>query len=194
MSDEYIKQEHRRMLDTNLHPNSLTLLSAWKRMHAASMDYMDGPQTRDHPDLISRLFVIQEAGDNDWAFRTAGTQIETSLGRQLADYNFLGFWRGPDRDMLGLLLTSAVQERQPAIVRASAENLTGERVDVEMILAPLAQPPRTDGGPRVLGLYQTIGSDHRLKGRPVWRHRLTAIYPPDVRNTEPRVKLVASND
>ena len=51
-----------------------------------------------------------------------------------------------------------------------------------------------DGGPRVLGLYQTLGGDHRLKGRPVWRHRVTAIFPPDVRESEPRVKLVASND
>ena len=182
------------MLDTTLHPNSLTLLSAWQRMHTESTDSIDGPQTRDHPDLISRLFVIQDAGESDWAFRTAGAQIETSLGRQLADYNFLGFWTGPDRDMLGLVLKSAVLERQPAIVRACAENLTGERIDVELILAPLAQPAQMDGGPRILGLYQTLGGDHRLKGRPVWRHRVTAIFPPDVRESEPRVKLVASND
>ena len=92
------------------------------------------------------------------------------------------------------MLKSAVLERQPAIVRACAENLTGERIDVELILAPLAQPAQMDGGPRVLGLYQTLGGDHRLKGRPVWRHRVTAIFPPDVRESEPRVKLVASND
>jgi len=163
-------------------------------MHAVSNDTIPGPQTRDHPDLIARLFVIQDAGSNDWAFRTAGAQIETCLGRQLADYNFLGFWTGPDRDMLGMLLKSVQSERKPAIVRACAENLTGERVDVEIILAPLVQPAHMEGGARMLGLYQTLGGDYHLKGRPVWRHRLTAIFPPDVREAEPRVKLVASND
>ncbi|WP_084397302.1 PAS domain-containing protein [Henriciella aquimarina] len=182
------------MQDTTLHPNSQTLLSAWQRMHAASNDGPAGPTARDHPDLVARLFVIQAASERDWAFRTAGAQIESSLGRQLADYNFLGFWTGHDREMLGLLLKTVVQERRPGIVRASAECLTGERVDVEVILAPLAQPAHLDGGSRVLGLYQTLGGDHRLKGRPVWRHRLTAMFPPDVRESEPRVKLVASND
>lgn len=182
------------MLETTLHPNSQTLLSAWQRMHATSNDGIAGPQTRDHPDLISRLFVIQNAGGDDWAFRTAGPQLEAALGRQLADYNFLGFWTGHDRDMLGFLLRAAIQEHKPAIVRASAENLTGQRVDVELILAPLAQPAQLEGGARMLGLYQMLGDEYRLKGRPVWRHRLTAMFPPDNRAYEPRVKLVANND
>lgn len=182
------------MLDTTLHPNSQTLLSAWQRMHAPSNDGVDGPTTQDHPDLVSRLFVLQDAGNDDWVFRTAGAQLEVSLGRQLADYNFLGFWRGHDREMVSLLLKSSIQARKPGILRASAENLTGERLDIELILAPLASPPHLDGGARVLGLYQTLGGEHRLKGRPVWRHRLTAIFPPDTRREEPRVKLVASND
>lgn len=188
------EQEHNRMLESTLHPNSLTLLSAWERMHADTMGSGDVARTSDHPDLISRLFVIQDAGENDWAFRSAGERIEASLGRQLADYNFLGFWTGPDRDMIGLVLRSAVRERRPAIVRACAENLTGERVDVELIFAPLVQPNPADGNPRMLGLYQTLANDRRLKGRPVWRHRLTAIFPPDNRDITPRVQLVANND
>ena len=183
------------MLDTTLHPNCQTLISAWKRMHAASNDEAaGGPTASDHPDLVSRLFVIQHAGDGDWVFRTAGAQLQAALGRQLADHNFLGFWAGYDRHMLDLLLKSIVQERLPGIVRGRGECLTGERIDVELILAPLADAPHQEGGSRMLGLYQTLGSDQRLKGRPVWRHRVTAIFPPDARPSEPRVKLVASND
>ena len=188
------EQEHNRMLEPTLHPNSLTLLSAWQRMHAEPMGSAEAARTSDHPDLISRLFVIQDAGENDWAFRSAGERIEASLGRQLADYNFLGFWTGPDREMIALLLRSAVREQRPAIVRACAENLTGERVDVELIFAPLMQANPAEGSPRMLGLYQTLANDRRLKGRPVWRHRLTAIFPPDIRDTTPRVQLVANND
>lgn len=182
------------MLDRTLHPNSQTLLSAWQRMNAASNDTPAGPTTRDHPDLVERLFVIQDAGDSDWVFKTAGAQIQASLGRELADHNFLGFWAGFDRDMLDLLLKTISQERMPGIVRGRGEALTGERVDVELILAPLAQPPHLEGGARILGLYQTLGGEVFLRGRPVWRHRLTAIFPPDLRTDEPRLKLVASND
>lgn len=182
------------MLDRTLHPNSQTLLSAWQRMNATGNDAPHGPTTRDHPDLVSRLFVIQDAGESDWVFKTAGDQIQSSLGRQLADHNFLNFWAGHDRAMLELLLKSVTEERLPGVVRGRGESLTGERVDIELILAPLAQPPHLTGGPRILGLYQTLGGELFLKGRPVWRHRVTAVFPPDSGVPEPRLKLVASND
>lgn len=182
------------MLDRTLHPNSQTLLSAWQRMNVAAGDVTAGPTTRDHPDLIERLFVIQEEADGQWLFRTAGAQLQASLGRELADHDFLGIWTGHDRDMLGLLLKTITREALPGIVRARGESLTGARVDVEMALAPLAQPPHVELGPRILGLYQSLGGEAFLHGRPVWRHRITAIFPPDARKPEPRLKLVASND
>ncbi|MAN72834.1 MAG: hypothetical protein CME84_01910 [Henriciella sp.] len=182
------------MLDRTLHPNSQTLLSAWQRMNIAASDLPAGPTTRDHPDLIERLFVIQQEGADHWLFRTAGAQLQSSLGRELADHDFLGVWTGYDREMLVQLLRMVTQERLPGIVRARGESLTGERVDIEMTLAPLAKPPHQDGGARILGLYQALGGESFLRGRPVWRHRLTAIYPPDPRKDEPRLKLVASND
>ena len=182
------------MLERTLHPNSQTLLTAWQRMNVAAIDSPTGPTTREHPDLIARLFVIQEETDNEWVFRTAGDQIQECLGRQLADYDFLTFWSGFDRQMLEPLLKTISQEGMPGVVRARGEALTGERVDVELILAPLAQTPHLKGGPRILGLYQTLGGESFLRGRPIWRHRLTAVFPPDVRTSEPRLKLVASND
>ena len=182
------------MLERTLHPNSQTLLTAWQRMNSTGTDAAEGPTTRDHPDLVARLFVIQDAGEGDWVFRTAGNQIQSSLGRQLADHNFLNFWVGHDRSMLELLLKTVIEERMPGIVRGRGESLTGERVDIELILAPLAQPANADGGVRVLGLYQTLGGEAFLRGRPVWRHRVTPIFPPDAGKPEPRLKLVASND
>ncbi|MCZ4299341.1 PAS domain-containing protein [Henriciella marina] len=182
------------MLDRTLHPNSQTLLSAWQRMSIAASDVPSGPTTKDHPDLIERLFVIQQEGDDQWLFRTAGVQLQSSLGRELADHDFLGVWTGHDRDMLSSLLKIISREKLPGIVRARGESLTGERVDIEMTLAPLAKPPHIETGARMLGLYQALGGETFLRGRPVWRHRLTAIYPPDARTKEPRLKLVASND
>lgn len=182
------------MLEQSLHPNSQTLLSAWQRMMTADGDIHSGPTTHEHPDLLSRLFVIQRAGDEDWVFRTAGQELQACLGRELADHNFLGFWAGHDRQMLSLLLKSVTQERLPGILRGRGESLTGQRIDIELTLAPLADSPHMEGGARVLGLYQTLGGEVMQRRRPVWRHRITAVFPPDTKPDEPRVKLVASND
>jgi hypothetical protein len=182
------------MLDRTLHPNSQTLLSAWQRMSVAASDIPAGPSTRDHPDLIDRLFVIQQDTAGEWIFRTAGSQLQSSLGRELADHDFLNMWTGYDRPMIDAVLRSISQEGLPGVVRARGESLTGERVDVEMTLAPLAPSPHLDGTARMLGLYQSLGGETFLRGRPVWRHRVTAIFPPDSGEKEPRLKLVASND
>ena len=47
---------------------------------------------------------------------------------------------------------------------------------------------------RLLGLYQVIGTEAALKGRPIWRHRLTALHPPVARDGQPYLKLVANNN
>ena len=57
-------------------------------MSIAASDVPSGPTTKDHPDLIERLFVIQQEGDDQWLFRTAGVQLQSSLGRELADHDF----------------------------------------------------------------------------------------------------------
>ena len=79
------------------------------------------------------------------------------------------------------------------MIRGSGETLTGQRVEVEITLMPLAQSSVDGNVTRFLGLYQTLGGLPMLKGRPIWRHRLAMLVPPDTRRSEPALKLVASN-
>ncbi len=177
-----------------LHPNTRTLLSAWDRINADPTQSRRGPSTSDHPDLIDCLFVIERNDDGVWAFRNAGKRIARLLGRELAEHDYLDFWTGHDRTMLASFLAAVHETRLPGILKARGETLTGQRIDIEMTLAPLTRLQASPGNVRLLGLYQTLGGDNMLMGRPVWRHRLTAIFPPDAGCEPAQLKLVASND
>ncbi len=177
-----------------LHPNTLTLLSAWERISAAPGDKSLGPRTSQHPDIIECLFVIERRSEGVWSFRNVGERMSNLLGRDLAEHDYLNFWTGHDREMITAFLAGVHESRQPGIVRANGETLTGERIDIEMTLAPLHSSKARPGCQRLLGLYQTLHGADVLKGRPVWRHRVTAIFPPDMRAEPPRLRLVTSND
>lgn len=182
------------MKNQTLHPNTKTLLKAWERMNAVPASGDAGPTTSEHPDLIEGLFVIERNSDGVWAFRNAGSRVSKLLGRELAEHNYLDFWTGHDRAMLTAFLESVFQARLPGILQARGETLTGQRIDIEMMLAPLTQSAGSGAPMRLLGLYQTLGGAGLLQGRPVWRHRLTAVFPPDAASEPVGLKLVANNN
>lgn len=143
--------------------------------------------------LIDCLFVL-EFRDNAWVFRNAGSTLGNFLGQELADQDFLNFWTGHDRIMASTLLTATHDGRRPGILRARAETLVGRRIDLELTFAPLMPQTGKSSYPRLLGLYQTLEDARILNGRPVWRHRITEILPPDTSTGTPQIRLVASND
>ncbi|MEM8616273.1 MAG: PAS domain-containing protein [Pseudomonadota bacterium] len=183
------------MLDeTDLHRNTQTLLKAWRRMQdPAPFDTLP-EKTQDHPDLLQRLFVIEQDDTANWQFCNAGRAIEGLLGRTLADHDFLGLWRGHDRYLVRAQLASILEARYPGHLLSRGETLTGQRIDLELTLAPLPGKASGSHKVRLLGLYQPLGMRAQLMGRPVWRHRLTAIFPPDTSRHISHLKLVANND
>lgn len=182
------------MPDRTIHPNTRVLLDAWRRMNAQSgADEDSSPRVHDHPELVERLFVLQHMKDGAWIFRNAGETLTSLLGRQLTNHNFLHLWTGPDRHMMTAFLEAIRLDGAPGVVRGRGETLTGQRVELEISLMPLSRNVEHPDPYRLLGLYQTLGGEPMLKGRPVWRHRVSMLVPPDTRRQEPRLKLVASN-
>ena len=182
------------MLTMNYHPNTKTLLSAWQRMSETTETIASGEKASDHPDLLECLFVIQKSDEGRWLFRNAGNQLGKLLGRDLGEHDCLDFWTGHDRAMVRSLIDSVRESRMPGILHATGETLTGTQVNIELTFAPLPSPRATTTQTRLLGLYQIIEPQPILKGRPVWRHRVTAIYPPRLERQPAQLRLVASND
>ena len=180
------RQEH--------HPNTVTLLSAWERMHQSPDEISGGVRASDHPDLLECLFVIEESEEGRWLFRNAGNQLGTLLGRDLGEHDCLAFWTGHDRAMVQSLIAAVRESRKPGILVATGETLTGTQVDIELTFAPLPSPHKNAAQSRLLGLYQILQPAPVLQGRPVWRHRISAIYPPSIERQPAHIRLVANND
>ena len=182
------------MNDRSIHPNTRVLLDAWRRMNANNASAaFESPRVEDHPGLIDRLFVLENKRDGAWLFRTAGGSLTGLLGRPLVDHDFLNLWSGPDKSMMSAFLDAVQLDGAPGVIRGRGETMTGQRVELELTLMPLVKQSEGRDSFRLLGLYQTLGGEPMLKGRPVWRHRVSMLVPPDTRMSEPRVKLVASN-
>lgn len=188
--DRTIQKANESMQLSTVHPNTRLLLDAWRRMAVNPDQIAHGPQASAHPNLIEHLFVLSRTSDGAWVFSNAGSAMSRLLGRELEDHDFQSLWSGIDRLIMAALIETTAREGEPSLVRLSGESLRGYRCDIEISLAPL----KSRAGPKILGLYQTLGGEAMLRGRTIWRHRIRSLKMPDQRESEPRIRLVASND
>ncbi|MEL8054876.1 MAG: PAS domain-containing protein [Pseudomonadota bacterium] len=183
------------MMSLPRHPNTELLLEAWQRLDDPSLEKAVSPLTHNHPDLLDALFVIERNHDGLWVFRNAGRALEACIGRSLSEHDFVPLWTGYDKDMITAFLGSVLQNRLPGIIQASGETLNGQSIDIELSFTPIGRNMlKGQKADRLLGLYQVIGTEAALRGRPIWRHRLTALHPPVARDGQPYLKLVANNN
>lgn len=181
------------MIDRSIHPNTRTLLDAWRRMQADPQAHgLTGPDVGDHAGLVDRIFVIELREDQSWLVRTSGLTLNALVGRNLVNHNYLDLWTGPDRAMMTAFLESIRFDGAPGVVRGRGETLSGERVELEITLMPLSLETGRSPRQRMLGLYQTLGPEPAAGLRQVFRHRIAMLVPPDTRRTGPQLRLVAN--
>ncbi|MFN4226038.1 MAG: PAS domain-containing protein [Hyphomonas sp.] len=181
------------MIDRSIHPNTRILLDAWRRMQANPDTHaLEGPDVRDHTSLVERIFVVEHREDHSWLVRTSGPALNALVGRNLVNRNWLDLWTGPDRAMMAAFLEAIRFDGAPGVVRGRGETLNGERVELEVSLMPLGAEAGRSPRLRMLGLYQTLGSETALAGKPVFRHRISMLVPPDTRRLRPSLRLVAN--
>lgn len=181
------------MQDRALHPNSRTVLDAWRRLTlqpglAGAADDILAPE-----DLVSNLFVLQRTLDDAWIFRNAGERLQDLMGRELAEVDFMSLWSGHDRDRVSALIETIAADREPGIIRTGAESTAEAVLDVEILLAPISLTRRAQPSDRMLGLYQTLSPTARLMGRPVYRHAVTQVAPVSRIVERAKLRLVVSN-
>ena len=86
------------------------------------------------------------------------------------------------------------EQKSVVTLKSDGETLTGTQVNVELTLAPLPSPRPVTNQVRLLGLYQILEAFPVLQGRPVWRHRVKAVFPPSIEREPRHLRLVANND
>ena len=183
------------------HANTRTLFAYWQSRRSGRL----APERadiapRDLAGLLAHLFSLKRIDRDHQVFRLAGTAVCDLHRREFKDQNFLGRWRGADRDHARALLEGVLSAPGPATALAEAISIDARSAEVELALLPLRGPEgQVD---RCLGLYQPL-SLTRLGGRPVVRHALRELRPalppePSLslsRSFRPRLSLArAAND
>lgn len=180
------------MTDRAVHSNTKAILQAWARLSSDTQDKFRDPKVSDFPNLLGSLFVLKQVDLDIWPFTNAGTDLGARLGRELVEQNFLTLWRGRDMDLVSAQLDAIRFSGMPGLIHCEAETLAGQHIKVEIALAPILGSGDTPD--RILGLYQPLDAPEKLNGRPVWRHGISALFPPERQRTENVVPLFAMNE
>jgi hypothetical protein len=173
------------------HSNTQKLIDTWRahregrRLPArADLSPIDlGP-------LLPQVFLLGQE-DGEEVFRLSGGLITDLYGRDLRGSTFSALWSSYECGLAVGALGRARAGAAPVVITVDAEAASGERIGVEICLAPLTGP---DGAAnRTLGLFQPISMVGRLMGQRVktlaWRGVVMAADAA----AEPRLKLVAMN-
>lgn len=173
--------------EETFHPDTRALLAYGRALAGAGA----APKKGGADQVLERLFVIERTKDGRWPVRTFGQELVTAFGRDLKEHNFAGLWLQPDLKLMTALIESCAAAGEPAIARVIAETACGKQLGAEILLTPLRVEQQF--GERYLGLFQSLGGEGFLGGRPITRLKLGSLHPPTAK-TPKAPRLVVVND
>lgn len=180
------------MGEEHFHPDTRALL-AYGRALAGATPKPGEPTPRkggaDH--VLDRLFVIERMRDGRWPLRSFGAELVALFGRNLKEHDLARFFLAPDLNLLNAMVDASGAANEPAIARITAETACGMQVSAEILITPLRVEPSF--GDRFLGMFQPLGGEAFLDGRPIVRLRLRSLHPP-LAKAPLGVRLVVVND
>lgn len=174
------------MGEETFHPDTRALLAYGRAL--AGMEHAPHKGKADH--VLERLFVIERMTSGRWPLRSFGAELVAMFGRDLKDQDFAQLWLEPDLKLISALLDSTQTAGAPAIARLAADGAGGKKLGVEMLLTPLKL--EESFGERYLGMFQPLGGEAFLDGRPILRLRIGSLHPPLAKEARP-MRLVVSN-
>jgi hypothetical protein len=176
--------------EETFHPDTRALLSYGRALAGIG----SAPAGSGAAGLAGRLFVIDRLASGRMQVRTFGTDLVTLFGRDLRDSDLKDFFFPPDQALIGALAGAVEAANEPGVARLIAETPDARRLGVELLLTPLrSEAHQAD---RLLGLFQPLGGEGLLEGRPIARLKIGAMHPPYARAPTPSggLKLVVNND
>lgn len=175
------------MGEETFHPDTRALLAYGRALAGAGAPPKKGGA--DH--VLERLFVIERKKDGRLPIRTFGAELVKLFGRDLKDHDLSRFFLPPDLALVQALVAACDEAGEPGIIRVTAETPCGKILSAEMLITPL----RVEGGlsDRFLGLFQSLGGEAFLDGRPIQALRVGSLHPPTAKARR-GMRLVVVND
>ena len=87
--------------------------------------------------ILASVFILQQAGEDEYTFRLAGTELCRLFGRELRDENFLADWRRHEFKSVRSLLESIIEERTAAVLGVAATHTDDSTTSLEYLFLPV---------------------------------------------------------
>ena len=175
------------MGEETFHPDTRALLVYGRALAGAG----EPPKKGGADQVLERLFVIERTRDGRLPIRTFGQELTHLFGADMRDHDFARFFLAPDLALLNALIEACESAGEPGILRVTAETACGKHLGAEILLTPLKVDAAL--GDRFLGLFQSLGGEPFLDGRPIRLMRLGSLHPPTARIAK-GMRLVVVND
>jgi hypothetical protein len=175
------------MGEETFHPDTRALLAYGRALAGASSP----PRKGGADQVLERLFVIERKKDGRLPIRTFGADLIRLFGQDLREHDFGRLFLEPDLRLLDALIDACAAAGEPGIARVTAEIAGGGVLGAELLLTPL----KVDAvlGTRFLGMFQSLGGEIFLAGRPIRLLRLGSLHPPQAKAPK-GMRLVVVND
>jgi hypothetical protein len=175
------------MGEETFHPDTRALLAYGRALAGSAAP----PKKGGADQVIERLFVIERTKDGRLPIRTFGQELVTLFGRDFKEHDFARFFLAPDLVLMNALIDACADAGEPGIARITAETAGGRMLGAEILLTPLKVDHQL--GNRYLGLFQPLGGEPFLDGRPIQLMRLGSLHPPAAK-APMGMRLVVVND
>jgi hypothetical protein len=120
------------------HATSIALHAYWQSCHRRGGVPVGGIVAAELAPLLPSLFLTDLDFADGLRFRFCGAAVAARYGRDLAEENFLGLWRGADRINLERDLRSLAPHAAGLLAGVIAETVGAGITTFEMLLLPLA--------------------------------------------------------
>lgn len=173
--------------EETFHPDTRALLAYGRALAGAGV----APKKGGADQVLERLFVIERTADGRLPIRTFGQDLVKLFGADLRDHDLAHFFLPQDLKLMHALIDACASAGEPGIARITAETPEGVAIGAEILLTPLKVDQQL--GNRYLGLFQSLGGEAFLEGRPLKRFKLGSLHPPAAKAPK-GMRLVVVND
>jgi hypothetical protein len=174
-----------------VHPNTQKLIETWRaHRDGQALPARTALSPIDLGPLLPQILMLGHEGGEE-VFRLSGGLIADLYGRDLRGSVLSALWAKHERPLVADVLVRARRAAAPVVLTVDAEAPNGERIGVEICLAPLTGP---DGAAnRTIGLFQPISMVGRLMGQRIRMLSLRGAVVMVEAQSAPMLKLVALN-
>jgi hypothetical protein len=174
-----------------VHSNTQKLIETWRaHRQGRAVPARTALSPIDLGPLLPQILMLGHE-DGEEVFRLSGGLVADLYGRDLRGSVLGALWAKPERPLVADALARARRAAAPVVLTVDAEAPGGERIGVEICLAPLTGP---DGAAdRTIGLFQPISMVGRLMGQRIRTLSLRGAVVAVEDRPEPKLKLVALN-